>query len=214
MASSKRTTSKARVGSPSNGSSTKNGSTTADRVWTVAAELFYENGYDATTTRELADRLGITRASLYYHVTKKEDLLHGVCVEALHRVTESVQHAVEAETNPRAQIRALILTHLTSMLTDIEMHATMLLNLQRLTGDQLSDVIGLRNTYESLVASVVRGAQAAGTLRSDISNQNLTLALLNMVNWTVTWYRPGGRVKPRDLAQVLADVYLDGAISR
>jgi AcrR family transcriptional regulator len=183
-------------------------------VWTVSAQLFREKGYHATTTRELAERLEITRASLYYHVTKKEDLLYGISVEALDRVTSAVREAIETVDDPNERIRALILTHLTSMLTDIDMHATMLLDLQQLTGDELAEVVSLRNTYEALVASVVREAQAAGALRGDISDRNLTLGLLNMLNWTITWYRPGGRLRPAEFAGVVTDLYLDGARAR
>src|SRR6266567_7135797 len=103
---------------------------TADRVWTVAAALFREKGYHAATTRELADRLNITRASLYYHVAKKEDLLYGICLESLRRVSEAVQKAVEETDNPIKRIRALIRAQLTSMLADLDMHATMLLELR------------------------------------------------------------------------------------
>jgi AcrR family transcriptional regulator len=167
---------------------TKPAATTAERVWTVSAQLFREKGYHGTTTRELAERLEITRASLYYHVEKKEDLLYGICVEALNRVTKAVREAIEPVDDPTERIRALILTHLTSMLTDIDMHATMLLDLLHLTGDQLAEVLSLRNSYEAIVATVVSDAQAAGALRADISDRNLTLGLLNMLNWTITWY--------------------------
>ena len=193
---------------------TKTAAPTAERVWTVAAKLVREKGYHAATTRELADRLEITRASLYYHVTKKEDLLHGICVEALERVTNAVREAIEGVDDPVERVRALILTHLKSMLTDIDMHATMLLDLHQLTGEQLSEVLRLRNSYESLVGSVVRDGQAAGALRPDTTDRHLTLSLLSMLNWPITWYRPGGQLRPADYARVVMDVYLDGARPR
>lgn len=188
--------------------------TTASRVWTVAAQLFREKGYHGTTTRELAERLEITRASLYYYVSKKEDLLYGICNEALHHVMDSVRTATDAESDHRARLRALVTAQLHSSLSEIDLHATMLLNLHLLTGDQLNEVIKLRDEYEALVASIVRDAQAAGVLREDIAPRNLTLVLLNMVNWTLTWYRPGGHLQPDEFARVIAEVYLEGAIAR
>jgi AcrR family transcriptional regulator len=41
----------------------------------VALELFNEQGYDKTSLREIADRLGVTKAALYYHFERKEDIL-------------------------------------------------------------------------------------------------------------------------------------------
>jgi AcrR family transcriptional regulator len=50
-------------------------SDTRDRILAVACELFSEQGYDATSLREIADRLGFTKAALYYHFQSKEEIL-------------------------------------------------------------------------------------------------------------------------------------------
>jgi AcrR family transcriptional regulator len=49
--------------------------TTRERILDVALELFNEQGYDKTSLREIAERLGITKAALYYHFERKEDIL-------------------------------------------------------------------------------------------------------------------------------------------
>jgi AcrR family transcriptional regulator len=48
---------------------------TRDRILDIALELFNERGYDKTSLREIADRLGTTKAALYYHFQRKEDIL-------------------------------------------------------------------------------------------------------------------------------------------
>jgi len=48
---------------------------TRERILDVALELFNEQGYDKTSLREIAARLGVTKAALYYHFERKEDLL-------------------------------------------------------------------------------------------------------------------------------------------
>src|ERR1700752_4646273 len=52
---------------------------TPERVLDTAAALFWEKGYAATTTREIAAAVGIQQASLYYHVASKEGLLYQLC---------------------------------------------------------------------------------------------------------------------------------------
>ena len=49
--------------------------TTRDRILDVALDLFIDQGYDGTSLRQIADRLGITKAALYYHFGAKEDIL-------------------------------------------------------------------------------------------------------------------------------------------
>ncbi len=48
---------------------------TRTRIQDVALELFTEQGYEATSLREIAERLGVTKAALYYHFKTKEDIL-------------------------------------------------------------------------------------------------------------------------------------------
>src|SRR5512133_2651980 len=50
-------------------------SSTRQRILDVALELFNEQGYDKTSLREIAKRLGVTKAALYYHFERKEDIL-------------------------------------------------------------------------------------------------------------------------------------------
>jgi AcrR family transcriptional regulator len=49
---------------------------TRSRVQKVALELFAEQGYEQTSLREVAERLGVTKAALYYHFKSKEDIVH------------------------------------------------------------------------------------------------------------------------------------------
>jgi AcrR family transcriptional regulator len=48
---------------------------TRERILDIALELFNDQGYDNTSLREIADRLGVTKAALYYHFERKEDIL-------------------------------------------------------------------------------------------------------------------------------------------
>jgi TetR/AcrR family transcriptional regulator, cholesterol catabolism regulator len=185
--------------------------TTANRMWHTAARLFRERGYSATTTRELAAELGIKKASLYYHMGKKEDLLLGICMAALEHVDTAVRSAVAKETRGDGKIRSLIHAQLNAMLTEIDMHATLLLSLDQLTPVRRRKVVAQKQRYQNLVREVLAEAQEAGYLRNDISADHLALVLLNMLNWTITWYRPNGSMAAPLLADLIAAVFLEGA---
>jgi AcrR family transcriptional regulator len=48
---------------------------TRDRILDVALDLFTEQGFDGTSLREIAERLNVTKAALYYHFESKDDIL-------------------------------------------------------------------------------------------------------------------------------------------
>ncbi|MFD4374153.1 TetR/AcrR family transcriptional regulator [Streptomyces sp. NPDC058486] len=51
---------------------------TRQRIQDVALELFAEQGYEKTSLREIAERLDVTKAALYYHFKTKEDIIIGI----------------------------------------------------------------------------------------------------------------------------------------
>ncbi len=61
---------------------------TRARILAEAVELFSEKGFSATTTRELAERMGFTKAALYYHFHTKDDLLIALLEPIAARITE------------------------------------------------------------------------------------------------------------------------------
>jgi AcrR family transcriptional regulator len=68
---------------------------TRERILDIALELFTERGYEKTSLRDIAERLGTTKAALYYHFERKEDILlelhlrlHALGREALERLDE------------------------------------------------------------------------------------------------------------------------------
>jgi len=51
---------------------------TRDRILDVALDLFVEQGYDKTSLREIAEKMGFSKAALYYHFASKADILMGL----------------------------------------------------------------------------------------------------------------------------------------
>jgi AcrR family transcriptional regulator len=184
-----------------------------DKLVEAAARLFRQRGYAATTTRQLSSDLGIQRASLYHHISTKEDLLFEISIRSLTHITDAVGAAVE--TAPADQrLLALIRAHLATALADQDMHATMLIELNHLSPERRAAVVTKRAAYEQLVAHEISQAQAVRLIRDDLSARQLTLALLNLLNWTIFWYKPDGADTPASLAGWMSDLFLDGATLR
>ena len=66
---------------------------TRQRILDVAVDLFIEQGYAGTSVRDISERLGMTKGSLYYHFASKEDVLNALVtplMEDLDRFTVKV----------------------------------------------------------------------------------------------------------------------------
>src|ERR1700735_406842 len=65
---------------------------TRERILDIALELYTEHGYDKTSLRDIAERLGTTKAALYYHFKSKADILL-----ELHLRLHAMGHEILAE---------------------------------------------------------------------------------------------------------------------
>lgn len=185
-----------------------------ERLLSAAAALFRQTGYSASTTRQLARLLGIRSASLYYHIGKKEDLLYEICVDGLERIRTVVVAALASETDPLERIRLLVRIHVTTALADMDKHFSMLVEMKSLSPRRRRKVIDLRDQYESVVRGVIADGQAQGVLRPDIRAKHLSLALLNMLNWSIFWFRPDRQLTATELGEIFASLFIEGAVAK
>jgi AcrR family transcriptional regulator len=180
------------------------------RLLNKAAELFAKKGYDLTSTREIALVVGIQKASLYYHIDTKEDLLYAICKSSLKQIRSDVEAAVDPSTDPLRRIAALSRAHIESMLRDQARHSAALSEMHSLSAGRRAEVVALRDDYEGLVRSVLLDAQKAGALRDDVPVKYLCLGLLGLLNRVVVWFRRSGPLSPSQLGEVFARIYLTG----
>src|SRR5262245_16884646 len=80
---------------------------TRTRIQEVALELFIEQGYEATSLREIAERLGVTKAALYYHFKTKEDIVSNLMSDRLSAVEDLIAWA-QSQPRTRATRQELI----------------------------------------------------------------------------------------------------------
>jgi AcrR family transcriptional regulator len=186
---------------------------TSERLTTTAADHFCRKGYAQTTTRELAEALGIRKASLYHHISNKEDLLYSISMLSLRHIIDEVGAAIVAVPEEE-RLRVLIEAHVISALRDRDMHTVMLTEMRALSPEHHAEVVARRDEYEALLRDVIVADQKAGRLRTDVEPKLLTLSLLNVLNWTIFWFDPKDDLTPERIAQVLATVFIEGAIGR
>ncbi|MHB1533025.1 MAG: TetR/AcrR family transcriptional regulator [Acidimicrobiales bacterium] len=83
------------------------GAATRDRILAVALELFASKGYAATSVRDITERLGLTKASLYYHFASKEDILDALMRPLGQDLAELIAWA---RAEPVADARQILVT--------------------------------------------------------------------------------------------------------
>lgn len=179
----------------------------SEQIVATAARLFASHGYHEIGMREIADALGIRGASLYHHYPSKEDILFAVCLTVTAEPVERQLPLLDEAGTPTSRLAALVRAHVLHLVERQTEHLVGRHELSALTPEHRTVVDGHRRHYHRRVRDTI----AAGVRSGEFSVPDVdlvTLALLDMLNGTSTWYHPD----PERPAAELAEAYVRLAI--
>ena len=170
----------------------------------AAARLFVEKGFEATTTRDIADAVGMRSGSPFYHFRSKQDLLKAAMADGLETGYRRLQAAIEGIDDPEQRLRVLIRTHLGNLLEG-ECEAPMLLYESRsLDAVARTEIAAITDRYQKPWQTTLDELAEAGKLRS--SAPPVRLLLFGMLNWTPQWYRADGGLSLDQMTECVASM--------
>jgi TetR/AcrR family transcriptional regulator, cholesterol catabolism regulator len=179
-----------------------------ERVVAIAAELFAERGYAATSMTDLSEATGLAAGGLYHYIGSKKQLLFRICDELMEPLLAEARAIVDTGEPAVMQLRQL----LRAWLEHIARHRHHMTVFQQERHVIEHDphwraVRRRRKDFEQLLDGVLERCEREGAL--SFPDRALTLrALLGMVNHTSSWLRPRGRLSPEQIADGYCDMLL------
>ncbi|HUZ51516.1 MAG TPA: TetR/AcrR family transcriptional regulator [Streptosporangiaceae bacterium] len=163
----------------------------AESIVDIATELFYRQGYEATSMQDIATAAKINKSSLYHHIRGKEEILEVICNRAFAQLTGSLERSGSGDAGPGERVLLAFAGAARTALADPRGTAIII----RLQGksDVARRVLTWRREYEQRFADLIEAAQKAGEVRGDIEAAMLARLVLGLVNWVVEWFEPRGR---------------------
>ena len=175
----------------------------------TAAELFAEHGYGATSLQDIADAAGIRKASLYAHVTHKEQFLEIICEDYMDRAVENAQ-AVYAMDGTAIEKITEIVRFLFGSIEHYRAHVTVFLQeMRHLDNEGFQEVRRKRDGWERILVAIFRDGMTAGELR-EFEPRVVAFLFVGMVQWAYRWYSPGGELDVDQLTALAVDLIARG----
>jgi AcrR family transcriptional regulator len=178
----------------------------------VASDLFRERGYAATSIRDIARALSVQGASLYAHVTSKEDVLWGIVDRAAGRFEAAAERAeLEAEArrpgDPAEAVAALVRAHVEVLTGDVDEAGVFVHEWRALGPERRAAILTRRDSYEARFRRRIEDGIAIGAFT--MTDPGLAAStLLSALNGVATWYDPDGRLPAGRIADHLVDLSL------
>lgn len=183
--------------------------TTKEQIHRAACRLFRQNGFHATSVRDIAESVGIQGGSLYAHVEKKDDLLWDIVDEAGDRFFAALKPIADSDFGIMQKLRQAIIAHVEVITGNLDAAAVYTVEWRHLPPERRNAFTQRRDEYELLFRSLVSEAiQERFIAATDAARA--TLFILSCLNYVFTWYRLDGRMSPEEVGVMLADYVFDG----
>lgn len=179
----------------------------------IAAKVFAERGFHATTVDHLVAATGLQRGGLYHYMESKEDLLIRIHERFIEPLLAEAAKVADANDPPAVSLRKL--GHL--LMRDIAGYlpqVTVFLHEWRIIekDKRWRSIRRSRKQFEDVIAGVLqRGVDEGAFAVKDV--RLTTLGFLGLFNYSYQWLKPGGRAGADEIADLFCDIFIDG-ISR
>lgn len=180
----------------------------------AAARVMSRKGVKETTLGDIAAEAGTDRASIYYYVKGKEELLAEMLRSALTADTESFLEIVAGSEPASVKLRRIVRRWMASY----DAHFPYLYvwvyedpsRLQGIDSAVLDEMIDLSQQGYELVREVIAEGVRCGEFRSVLPVGVLAQSAIGLVAWTYRWYEPNHGLTAHEIADGLADLLLTG----
>ena len=182
---------------------------TARRLMIAAVEAFAARGYHGTSTRDIADRAGLSPAGVYVHFASKEELFFQITLLGHQKTLRNAVVAVESAgtADPARRLHAVIEAQTTWQARHHTTARVVEYDLPCLSPEHYEEISALRRRITALVREVlVEGARTGVFDVPDVDGT--TLALLSMTTDVARWYPSNTRQSPEELGRLYADLAL------
>jgi AcrR family transcriptional regulator len=162
----------------------------------AAARSFAEKGYLGASLKDVADRLGIRAASLYYYLPSKDAALAAVCEHGISSFIDNLRHIIESDQPAVDKVRAVIANQLSPLRKDPDGDyvRVFLRHRHELSEPARKHMVELAREFQALVQTVFAEGVAKGEFRRELNPQLAMLALLGLCNSVI-----GARSMPRNV---------------
>lgn len=157
-------------------------------VLDVAATIFAEKTYAGASTRDIAERLGVRQASLYYYFPSKEAALAAICEHGVKDFISNLQAIITEPISAADKLRAAIANHLAPLRRhpDADYVCVFIRHRRELPNGPRQTIAALAQTYQELIERLFSEGIATRRFRADLDPKLATLALLGLCNSVIT----------------------------
>lgn len=180
-----------------------------DEIMKRAAQLFEKNGYSQTSVGDIAQDVGMSKPTIYHYFHSKEEILYTIHDTWTAWLLSEHEATCARIDDPLEQLHELFVSFLEVTKARRAQVRVFFAHFDELKGDYRKRIEERRQELSDTMESLITRAVSDGKLRN-VDARLAMLCISGIFNWAPYWYRPRGGKSPRELADFVFELVIDG----
>jgi AcrR family transcriptional regulator len=168
------------------------------RILEEARELFFANGYEATTLDAIADGLKVTKPFLYSYYKNKSEILNAICEVGIRSSLQALDESLATNLSPRDKLKVIVEQVTAIVIKDQKYIVVYEREEKNLEPKKSKHLMSLRRDFGVRLAHLLEEGTKSGEF--DVADPMLTaVSIGGLITWVASWYRPTGHWSQTDI---------------
>jgi AcrR family transcriptional regulator len=183
-----------------------------ERIARATGQLFRHKGYHGTSMADIGEAVGLKKASLYSHVTTKQEVLRELVERGAGLFMDGMAPIAHSRAPAPQRLRQALRMHLGIVGEHPDLAAVFLQEWRQLEGEARARIGQMRDQYEQMWRRIIADGVQSGHFRADLDVRFAALSLLSSANWAYQWFDPRGQLSAEQVADRFADLAFHGMV--
>ena len=178
------------------------------KILKYAAKIFAKKGYEKTSLEEIATRLKLSKASLYYYIKSKDELLFLIQMEAIEQVLIAIKQIQKKGKTPPEKLEEIIKSYV-GVITQNHVIGALRQQELILPIKWRNKIIAVRDKCDQEIQKVILEGLENGDFHT-VDGKMAYMAAIGAMNGILRWYKPKGRLSVSEITDTMVDFILKG----
>ncbi len=182
------------------------------RIIDTAAKLFAKKGFENTTTRDICKATGMSHAMIYYYFDDKESLLYEILDEILSEGLRAIKKIDRSSKSLKEKLAAITDVYARYHVVKIDKMKVFVHEQKSLKPEHKKKVVEYQREYLDILVNILKGLKQENQI-VNLDTKAAAFTFFGMVHWAYRWYNPKGKMKPKQLSQIINRIFTKGIYS-
>jgi AcrR family transcriptional regulator len=182
---------------------------TRDDILDAAAQVIRKKGFHGASMADIAEAVKLQKASLYHHVSSKQEILLALLDRALDMLIEQIGAVANQNLPVDEKLHQMIRAYLVGLADNADLASVLLFEHRSLEPNQRQRHIPHRDRFEKIWRTVLEQGVQDGSFTCK-EPALVVRAMMGSLNWTITWFNPKGNMSIEEIADEYTTMLLEG----